>query len=119
MKNNKVSRIILDSETTSILHDMVMKLKSEGQFLSLTHSRLACWIMKEFYRTNFSKEKSRLLEIHFNHKAYLRDVILHMKPEEDPNDVIQNALIRVKRAYKEKPKPKSVDESEKDLEVNS
>ena len=96
MNNPKPSRVVLDQESQEHLDKMLLVLRSGGDCVKISPSKLASWIISHFAKRDFPKQKKRIIQNHFNPKAYLRSIAKNLRESDDLEAVLKETLTQIK-----------------------
>lgn len=107
----RTRRILLDEKATEQLKEMMVTLAGEGDHLSLVPSKAVSWIVSEFATRYFAKDKTKMAEVLFNRKSFLRSVLKGIT--DGSNDEIQalESTLRGLRRGRSVPPPSIAAES--------
>lgn len=92
MKSSTVSRVLLDKEAREALDQMLTVLREEGKYIKINPSRLTSWVVSKFAKKYFGKSKSEIVKAHFNSKEYLKDLASNIEEDENPAEILSQAL---------------------------
>ncbi len=79
--------ITLDRDATQSLSNMYQEIKSGGEFVKITPSMLASWIVKHFHRASFGKERAKIRKAYLDRKKWLSKAL-----ERTEDDGLENFL---------------------------
>ena len=102
-KNLKWVRAQLDHETQAEMALAIKELKSNSG--KVTPSKLAAWVIKEFFKKYYNNEKKNIERAFFDKKAYIRKLLA--KPYDDDEELsssLRELLLKVKPTRKQKSK---------------
>ena len=94
MKEIKSGKISLDNEAAELLMAMCRGVKGENQFVKITPSVLASWIVKRFHKVDFEKEKDKVRKAHLDRKRWLYNGIKNAS-DDKLEDVLKDALANI------------------------
>ena len=111
MKNKDLKwvRAQLDQETQEEMALAIKDLRSNSG--KVTPSKLAAWVIKEFFKKYYNNEKKNMERAFFDKKAYIKKLLA--KPYEDDEELsssLRELLLKVKPARKQKLKHMERDE---------
>jgi len=101
MNKLKSGRVILDEGAKQALSSMYEEIKIES-CVKITPSRLASWIIYDFYENYFEKRKNKIKKDHFNSKEYLKKVVQNIEEGSDIEAVLKSTLSKLKPARAKK-----------------
>ena len=76
-------RINLGTEAIKALSSMIEELKKEGDFVKVTPSGLVSQIVGHYFKTDFAKERTRLVKEYTDRREYLKIILRDVKSEEE------------------------------------
>lgn len=97
MKNQNYLRVLLDSEAQASLEKMLKALKASGDFIKINPSKLVSWIITKFETESFEKQKSQIIQEHFDSKEYLRDLSTKIQNTDDATEMLELALRKIQK----------------------
>jgi len=100
LKSSTVSRVLLDQEARQALEQMFTVLREEGKYIKINPSRLTSWVVSKFAKKYFGKSKSEIVKAHFNSKEYLKDLASNIEDNENPAEVLSQALKSIQAGNK-------------------
>ena len=113
MSKLKSGRIILDEGASTALSSMYDELKNEA-CIKITPSKLSLWIIEEFQKNLFKKYKSKIAKDYFNTREYLKLVMTNIGENENPEQVLRQALNKITAKRGKLGKTKAGQETEED-----
>lgn len=92
---NLVTRIRLSKDSAGKLEEMLRKLRGNHEYVKISPSDCASWIVSWFAQSSFDKMQGTLAKAHFDSKAYLQDTIKKMDAGEADQDLIRMSLSKI------------------------
>lgn len=120
MKRLKAGRVALNTKSTEDLNYMIDELKQGGPYMKGGPSDLVSFIVSEFRKKFFEKEKEMLSERFFDRRSYVGDRIKGAKSQEEYDKVLDDEIEkRLKERKKSRSKAKSQPQNAQGIEVGS
>jgi len=90
-------RLTLDGDAKQVVNQMLAQVRQENPEASITPSSLASWALIYFFKRNFQQTKSKIVDSHFNPKAFIR---LQLK-DLDSVEKVEAALLEIRTKLKQ------------------
>ncbi len=89
-------KINLDDKATESVLQMQTDIKEKNPESSLSHSSLVSWIVIEFLKKYFEKNKDKIASEYFNPKAFLRNRMKDLDSPEKLEELLNEVRSKVK-----------------------
>ena len=102
--HNRPGKVLLDGQAANNLLQMLEEAKAgeNGQFVQLTPSKLASWIVSRYRQSAFKRDRVAIRKAHFNHQKHLKEAIKMATTEEELRATLAAAMKQVGRVRKRK-----------------
>ncbi len=85
-------RVNLSEKASQAAFFMVHELTEENPHVRINPSKLCSWIIENYLRDHFSKEKERIVQEHFNPRRFLLESLKDVQTGEDIKSLFKTAL---------------------------
>ena len=97
---SKAIRVLLSEQASEDILAMIGDCR--GEFVEITPSKMASWVISHYRKNAFEKGKKAAIEAHYNHRKALAHALKAARSEEELRAICTRAMKRVGR--KQRPK---------------
>ena len=101
-KNLKLSRVLLDAQAVKDIFEMIVESKTGQEFVEITPSKLASWIISRYRSNVFNRDKEIITQAHFNHQKALRHALKGANSEDELRAICMQTMKQVGKKRKKK-----------------
>lgn len=80
---SKGKRVLLDEDAYKSLVTFLVEIKNSKKHIKVNEGRLVSEIVRHFFKKSYPKDKNILIEKFFDKQAFLKDLIVQSKSNEE------------------------------------
>lgn len=95
MNTKKFIRLELSNEAYESLDQMISQVNQEKSYCKVSRSNLVSYCINSFFKNLFDKEKSVIINSHFDSKKFVKNALNNLSSNTDIESFLQDTLKQV------------------------